>query len=492
MKRHPWYRAANVGTFVLLCLLTTGSRSAATAPAEHPNVLLIVIDDMGWKDTGVYGSDFYETPNIDRLASQGARFAQFYTAGSVCSPTRASIMTGKSPARVHITDWIGGDDRGKLLPAAYERELPLSEFSIGEAFQAGGYDTGYIGKWHLGQLEASGPAHQGFAFTRAVNHAGQPGSHFAPYKSASRTDTDVPDLEGDAPRTYLTDRLTTEAVQFIRTSRTKPFFLVLSHYAVHTPLEAKTELAAKYAAKRDARGSSALPALQAEGPTSMTKMQQDHATYAAMVESVDASVGVLMHALDSLDMAKNTIVVFMSDNGGLSTLLGSASRIPTSNAPLRAGKGWLYEGGIRAPFLVRWPGGVPAKRVINTPTISTDVYPTLLELAGLPALRTQTLDGVSVAPLLTGKGSVSSRSLFWHFPHYHDSGSTPSGAIRSGSLKLIEWFESGEVELYDLARDPGEHHDVSKERPRDAATLRAQLATWRIRVDANMPQRALR
>jgi arylsulfatase A-like enzyme len=481
-------RAALALAVSALVALTPAARPAAQRAGPRPNVLLIVIDDMGWKDTAVYGSAFYETPNIDRLAADGARFSQFYTAGTVCSPTRASLMTGKAPARVHITDWIGGsDDSGRLLPATYEPQLALEELTIGEAFQAGGYDTGYIGKWHLG-TGAFMPARQGFAFTRAVNQAGQPGSYFAPFKSASSPDTDVPELGDAAPGDYLTDRLTTEAIGFMRTTRSRPFFLVLSHYAVHTPIQAKSDVTDKYAAKRDRQPATTIPAAQAEGATSMTKMHQDHATYAAMVESVDDSVGQLMRTLDALGVAKNTIVVFTSDNGGLSTLRGTGERMPTSNAPLRAGKGWVYEGGIRAPLIVRWPGMIPRGAVVDMPTISTDLYPTLLQLAGLPSRPRQHVDGLSVAPILRGREGRSRDALYWHFPHYHGSGSAPSGAIRKGSLKLIEWFEDGRVELYDLAQDPGERHDLASERPREAAALRADLARWRVAVGARMPR----
>lgn len=479
------------GVFGLACtvplLVLASSRPPALRPsADQPNVLVILIDDMGWKDTGSYGSTFYETPNIDRLAAEGARFSQFYTAGSVCSPTRASLMSGKYPARVHITDWIGGDDTGKLLPAPYEHQLPLSEFTIGEAFQAGGYATGYIGKWHLGD-DPYMPVEQGFAWTRAVNHAGQPGSYFAPFKSASMPDTDVPELTDAKPGEYLTDRLTTEAMRFIETPRTQPFFLVLSHYAVHTPLQSKPELADKYVAKRDREPRDTTPPMTAEGPASMTKMHQDHPTYAGMIESVDISVGLLLRTLDSLGIAKNTIVVFVSDNGGLSTLLGAGRGAPTSNAPLRAGKGWLYEGGIRAPLIVRWSGKVPPGTVIGTPAISNDIYPTLLALAGLPLRPEQHQDGISLASVVRGTGLVSREALYWHFPHYHGSGSTPSGAIRRGSLKLIEWFEDARVELYDLARDPGEAHNLAAERPGDVAALKADLAHWRSSVGALMP-----
>jgi arylsulfatase A-like enzyme len=455
---------------------------------EKPNVLLVLIDDLGAIDTGVTGSTFYETPNIDRLTAQGARFSHFYTAGSVCSPTRASLMTGKSPARLHITDWIGGNGTGKLVPPPYEHQLPLDEFTLGEAFAAGGYDTGYIGKWHLGAGSFL-PSNQGFAFTRAVNAAGQPGAYFAPYQSQTRPETNVPQLEDAPPNEYLTDRLTREAVKFIEKPRSRPFFLVLAHYAVHTPLQAKADATAKYAARRDGLAASGGPETRAEGPGAMTKLRQDHPTYAAMVESMDASVGNLMKTLDTLKIADNTVVVFLSDNGGLSTLAGSADRAPTSNLPLRAGKGWLYEGGIRAPLIVRWPGRIRGGAVIETPAISNDLYPTLLELSGLPARPSQHKDGASLAPLLRGRGTLSRDALYWHFPHYHDSGGTPSGAIRKGSLKLIEWFEDGRAELYDLASDPGESRDLARERPADAAALRADLSRWRDGVGARMPMR---
>ena len=244
----------------------------------------------------------------------------------------------------------------------------------------------------------------------------------------------------------------------------------------------------RYATKRDRQPVPSGPATVAEGPTAMTKLHQDHPTYAAMIESTDASIGALMQALDSAGLAANTIVVFVSDNGGLSTLLRSADRMPTSNAPLRAGKGWLYEGGIRAPLGVRWPGVIPAGLVIDAATISTDLYPTLLDLAGLPARPSQHVDGVSLAPLLQGGDGEPHPALYWHFPHYHGSGNTPSGAIRKGPLKLIEWFDDDRVELYDLARDPGESRDLASDRPADTARLRAELVQWRLDVGADMPR----
>ncbi|MBL9140466.1 MAG: sulfatase-like hydrolase/transferase, partial [Phycisphaerae bacterium] len=273
----------------------------AEPPPSHPNVLVILVDDLGWKDLGVTGSQFYETPNIDRLAAEGTRFAQFYSAGAVCSPTRASLMTGKSPARLHMTDWIGAsaDPRAATPSATYERQLPLAEHTVAEAFADAGYDTGYIGKWHLGS-EGSMPAQHGFAWSRAVNGAGQPTSHIAPYAREPAKRTDVPDLGDAPPGEYLTDRLTTEAIRFMQTPREKPFFLVLSHYAVHTPIQAPKEVVDRYAAKKAA-------ALGRESHADSS------ATYAAMIERLDLGVGRLLECLDSLHIADRTLVVFTSD-----------------------------------------------------------------------------------------------------------------------------------------------------------------------------------
>ncbi len=458
------------------------------AQGPPPSFLLFVVDDLGWMDSAVYGSTFYDTPHIDRLAAEGARFTQFYAASSVCSPTRASLMTGKHPARLHLTNWIGGEQRGLLLPAEYIRALPLEELTLGEAFRQAGYRTGYIGKWHLG---ANGhmPDRQGFDAVRAVNHAGQPGSYFFPYEKPDRPVTNVPDLEDGREGEYRTDRLTAAAVRFVRASRDEPFLLVLSHYAVHTPLESKAELTEKYARRAAALPKPTRPLRAPEGETAVTKGRQDHPVYGGMVDSLDESLGRLLQELEDLGLASRTAILFVSDNGGLSTLVTKKTHrdIPTSNHPLRAGKGWLYEGGIRIPFIVRWPGVVEPGSVVDAPAATTDVYPTMLAMAGLAPLPDQHRDGINLWPLIRGDEEASERDLYWHFPHYHGSGNTPSSAIRSGDLKLIEWLEDDRVELFDLARDPGESKDLAESRPDERDRLRAKLHAWRLEVDARMP-----
>ncbi|MGI9629108.1 MAG: sulfatase [Longimicrobiales bacterium] len=481
MKRYP----VTVRLGGLLAALAL-SGCAPTEDQRPANVVVILIDDMGWMDTSVYGSSFYDTPNIDRLAAEGVQFTQFYTASSVCSPTRASIMTGKHPARLDLTNWIGGEQNGLLDQAQYIRRLPQEEVTIGEAFQAAGYTTGYVGKWHLGE-EGHLPVSQGFEFNFAVNHAGQPGSYFPPYSNSNMPATDVPDLAGDSSDAYLTDRLTDASLAFIESSQADPFLLVLSHYAVHTPLEAPAEVVGRYQAKADALGPEGEEHYESERAAD-TKLRQDHPTYAAMVESTDQSVGRILEKLDELDLDERTVVVFLSDNGGLSTLTRRSFNQATANVPLRAGKGWLYEGGIRVPFIVRWPGKVPAGRSVSTPAMSTDLFPTLLELANLPTLPAQHVDGVSLAELIAGgREGEAHDALFWHFPHYHGSGNRPGGAARIGDLKLVEWFEDGALELYDLSSDLGERRDLASERPDDVARLSSALHQWRDDLDANMP-----
>jgi len=378
-----------------------------------------------------------------------------------------------------------------LLQADYLRQLPLEEVTLGEAFAEAGYATGYIGKWHLGADDEFLPGAQGFGWTGAVNRAGQPGSYFPPYRNPDWPITDVPGLEGDSPDAYLTDRLTDEAIEFLEETHNRPFLLVLSHYAVHTPLQARDDDAAPY---RDR--ASALAPLDG-GPTedengrSTTKLRQDHAVYAGMIASVDRSLSRVTGALDSLGLAGRTAIVFLSDNGGLSTLSGDrGDRAPTANRPLRAGKGWLYEGGIRIPLVIRWPG-IDAGRAgttLRVPAMTTDLFPTLLAMAGIPPMDRQ-LDGVNLAPLMTGESEVvEERDLFWHFPHYHGSGNRPGGAILSRDLKLVEWFEDGSLELYDLAADPGESLDLADSAPAQVEKLRARLAGWRDSIDAAMPR----
>ena len=468
--------------------LATVTLVVGCAPADdvEPNIVFVVIDDLGWADTGVYGSSFHETPNIDRLAADGARFAQFYAASPVCSPTRASIMTGKYPARLNITNLIGGEQQGRLLQAEYDRELSLDEHTFGDAFQAIGYATAYIGKWHLGG-EGYHPENRGFDLNVAGHQAGQPGSYFFPYKNERQPRFDVPDLEEGAVGEYLTDRLTTESLRFIEANQDRPFLLVLSHYAVHTPLESKEALAARYEAKADRLPPGDGPAFLPEGTTGTTKQRQDHAVYAGMIQSTDESIGLILDKLEELGISERTIVVFVSDNGGLSTLANGSTRSPTSNLPLRAGKGWLYEGGIRSPLIVKWPGFTEPGTVIDDPAITNDLFPTLMEMAQVPLSLSFEGDAESLVPLLRGAEALDRNALYWHFPHYHGSGNTPTGAIRSGDYKLIEWFEDGRVELYNLAEDVGETTDLATQMPEKTEELLGMLRAWRQQVDARMP-----
>jgi arylsulfatase A-like enzyme len=470
--------------FTAHVVLLLATMLACSGNDATPNVVLVIVDDLGWRDLGVYGSTFYKTPAIDSLARTGALFTQFYAASPVCSPTRASLMTGRHPARLGITNWIGGERDGSLLQAEYERQLALEEYTLGEAFRDAGFATGYIGKWHLGVAPYL-PDSQGFDVTVAVNDGGQPSSHFHPYRAAHTPRLDVPDLEDGAEGEYLTDRLTEEAVRFIESHRDRPFLLVLSHYAVHTPLQAPDELVQRYAERSQAlRGSD--PGSVPEGPNAFTKLRQDHPVYAAMVERVDRSLDRLLETLDARGLTERTIVVLVSDNGGLSTVEGRETGMPTSNEPLRAGKGWLYEGGIRIPLIVRAPS-VEAGTVVTQPGVTMDLFPTLLDLAGLEPLPAQHRDGSSLVPLLVGAEREAAPLLSWHFPHYHGSGNVPSGAIRAGDWKLIEWFETGAVELYDLATDSAEVVDVAAVREAVADSLRMLLAEWRATVAAGMP-----
>ncbi len=450
---------------------------------KRPNFVFFLIDDLGWKDLGCYGSTFNETPNIDRLASEGMRFTNAYAACPVCSPTRASIMTGKYPARLGITDWIGAAQK----PTAYRDHLPLEEVTIAEALKEAGYATGYVGKWHLATSGTDRrqyyPDRQGFDVNVGGDNSGQPPTYFYPYVKAKRSLETMP--SGGKEGEYLTDRLTDEALKFIDASKDRSFLLYLAHYAVHTPLESKMELAEKYRIK-----AAGLP--QPKGPRTApvygpysTRMVQDHAVYAGMVQSVDESVGRVMGRLAELGLERNTIVIFMSDNGGLSTVPRDG---PTCNLPLRAGKGWLYEGGIREPMLVKWPGVVKAGSVCDEPVVSTDFYPTMLEMAGLPLKPKQHVDGVSLAGLLKGTGPLARKAIYWHYPHYHGSGNRPSGAIRAGDYKLIEWYEDGKVELYNLKDDLEERHDLATTMPQKVAELRQILHTWRGQVGAKMPE----
>ncbi|MCX8155432.1 MAG: sulfatase [Verrucomicrobiae bacterium] len=441
-----------------LLLLVGGIGSNAVLPLqaapERPNFIFILVDDLGWTDAGCYGSRFYQTPHLDRLAREGMRFTQAYAACTVCSPTRAAILTGKYPARLHLTDWIAGHARpyARLKPPAWTKYLPAEELTLAEALKPLGYATASIGKWHLGGTN-SYPEKHGFDFNLGGTDRGQPPSYFAPYKIAT-----LPD--GPAGE-YLTDREAAEACRFIEQNRARPFFLYLPHHAVHTPLQAKREVQEQYLARIQ--------------PGS----RQTNAAYAAMVQSVDDSVGRILDKLAELKLAERTLIFLTSDNGGLVPV--------TDNSPLRAGKGSAYEGGVRVIAIVKWPGVTPPGSVNDTPIISMDFYPTLLEIAGVPLRPGQRMDGESLVPLLRGTGRLQRTALFWHYPHYHPGGATPYGAIREGDFRLVEFFEDHRLELYDLKNDIGETQNLAAARPELAARLRARLAAWRQEVGAQMP-----
>ncbi len=454
------------------------------APARRPNVVFFVVDDLGWMDLGYAGSAFYDTPNIDALAASGMRFSDAYATCPVCSPSRASLLTGKYPQRLGITDYIsssGGNQpeqwqrNSKLLPAAYADRLEHGEVTLAEAFRAADYATFFAGKWHLGP-EGHWPEDQGFDVNRGGLERGGPyggDKYFSPYGN--------PRLADGPPGEHLPARLAQEARGFIedQVRAARPFLCYLSFYSVHTPLMAREDLRLKYEARRE--GLAQEEVFGTEGARKLRRVQE-HAVYAGMVEAMDQAVGVVLEGLRELGLEESTIVVFTSDNGGLSTSEGH----PTSNLPLRAGKGWLYEGGVREPTLVRWPGVTPPGSASSAVITGTDFYPTLLEMAGLPARPEQHLDGTSFVAALRGQPTRRG-PVYWHYPHYGNQGGSPGAAVRDGDLKLIEFFEDDTVELYDLAQDLGESRNLASSRPDDVARLRASLDAWQRRVGATFP-----
>jgi arylsulfatase A-like enzyme len=462
------------GQLFVVVVSIIGVRVNAESP---PNVVLFVMDDLGATDLGCFGSTFYETPHLDRLAASGMRFTAAYAACPVCSPTRASIMTGRYPQRTGITDYIGNGNQPdkwnrntRLLPAPYANQLALAERTIAETLRDAGYATCSCGKWHLGG-KGFLPTEQGFDVNIAGYAAGSPRSYFPPYQN--------PHLKDGPAGEYLPLRLANEAGQFITANADRPFFVYVPLNSVHTPLQAIPELIEKYEAKA-AGLKSAGPASRREWDTRV-RLVQNHPTYAAMIESMDAAVGIVLEKLSELKLTDNTVVIFTSDNGGLSTAEGR----PTSNVPLRAGKGWLYEGGIRVPTIVRWPGVTSPGSSCATPIISNDYFPTLLEIVNQRLEPDRAVDGVSVVPLLRGE-SLQERPLFWHYPHYGNQGGMPGGAVRDGRWKLIEWYE-GFTELYDLEADPSESKNVAQEHTDIVAELRQRLSQWRREVGAKMP-----
>jgi arylsulfatase A len=457
----------------IIQLLLFGSFAGAlpaSGPAERPNIVLILVDDMGWKDGGCFGSKFYRTPQIDALAAAGMRFTTAYAACAVCSPTRAALMTGKYPARLHLTDWIPGEGAPKnsrFRVPDWQEHLPLEETTLATALKKLRYTTAHIGKWHLGGGEYL-PQHQGFETNIAGGATGHPASYFWPY-GATNNPHRVPGLaqRGGEEGEYLTDQLTDEALSFIEANRAKPFYLNFCHYAVHAPLMGKQEFIDAAADRAGADG-------------------QSNAVYAAMIASVDESVGRIVSKLEELRLADHTLVIFTSDNGGAVHFGQPAA---TSNSPLRNGKGSAYEGGLRVPLLVKMPGVTRAGSVSDTPVITMDIFPTLLELVGADRSASRTaVDGVSLVSLLHGEPETPHQELFWHYPHYWNGGRiSPYSVARVGDWKLIRFYESGQEELYNLSSDLAEKHDLAAANPEERKNLSARLDAWLKEVGAQMP-----
>jgi arylsulfatase A len=461
-------------SLVFISLLAApGLLASANAAARPPNIVIILADDLGWADVGANGSSFFRTPQIDSLARAGVRFTDAYAAAPVCSPTRAALLTGKHPARLHLTDWLPGrPDRPdqKLARPVIQQQLPLEEITLAEALKPAGYVSAHVGKWHLGGAGFS-PLEQGFTVNVAGDHTGTPLSYFAPFQRDGRF---MPGLEQAPAGEYLTDRLTDEALKFIEANREKPFFLHFAHYTPHTPLQAKPEL---------------IDINLARTPTGA----QTNAIYAAMLDSLDASVGRVLGKLEQLGLADNTIVIFTSDNGGLSTREGPNTPA-TSNTPWRNGKGYLQEGGLRVPLFMKWPGRIRAGGVEPTPVSSIDFFPTLLAMAGVPSRHA--VDGMNLDGVLRGTAQPPRRPLFWHYPHYSNQarspgapvGGGPGAAMRDGEWKLIQHFETGFHELYDLSADPGEANNLADAMPERVLDMGKRLHAWQGSVKAQWPK----
>jgi arylsulfatase A-like enzyme len=428
------------------------------ALGEKPNIIFILADDLGWAELGCYGNKFNETPNLDKLANQGMRFTQAYATAPVCSPYRAALMTGQYPARIGITDYLRPNDA---------KHLSTDYVTIAETLHQADYTTGIIGKWHLtgytnhGAKEISPHLHGFDEVIVSENRGIGGGSYFHPYHFNREIEKRLTGKE------YLVDRCNLEAVEFIARHKDTPFFLYLSHYAVHTRLLGKDELVAKYGNKPGA------------GKGNRAKLNNPH--LAAQLKSIDEGVGMIMNKLDELGIADNTVLIFTSDNGG-------EDRV-TSNAPLRAGKSTLYEGGIREPLIVRWPKVIKRASLCNKPTSNIDFYPTFLHLAGSRANHSQQLDGISILPLLKNpKAKLRRDTFYWHYPleKPHFLGGRSAGAIRKGNFKLIEFFDTGQLELYNLADDISERHNLTSEMPDKANELKKRLAKWRTEVGAKI------
>ncbi len=446
---------------LLITALSSVSFSQQPPPAERPNIVVLLADDLGWTGLHCFGSDLYETPNLDALAASGVKFTDAYAACTVCSPTRASIMTGLYPARLRLTDFIAGQDRpfAKLRIPNWTKQLRSQQTTIAEVLQDAGYRTGHIGKWHLeakGPSSAeTGPTAQGFDV-----------SHEKP--AAARGYILGGEVRSQSGSNYLTDYLTDKACGFISESKSNPFFLYFAYHVPHTPIEGRSDLVEYFEKKVT--------------PTAT----HNNPVYAAMVASLDQSAGRVLAQLRQEGLAENTIVIFTSDNGGLTQRYGKHDGF-TENLPLRRGKGSAYEGGVRVPMIVRWPGVTTPGEVCDEPVMTIDFFPTLLDVAGIKRDETSAIDGRSIVPLLKDTDHPIVRNLYWHYPHYHAGGDGPYSAVRSGDHRLIEFHEDNSVQLYDLTSDPGEQHDLAAAMPDRAAELRSDLHRWRQSVQAQMP-----
>ena len=460
-------------TLIWAVLLTSCQEQKKTQ-----NFVFILVDDLGWNDLGYAGSTFYETPYIDALSQESIQFTQAYASGSVCSPSRAAILTGKHPARLHITDWIPGQrpKNQRLNCPPILNELPLEETTLAEVLLFHGYRTFFAGKWHLGN-EGFFPEDQGFEINKGGHHRGSPpGGYYSPYKNPQLTDGP----EGE----YLTDRLTEESIHFLDTVGEQPFFLYLPFYTVHTPIQANKQYVDKFEQKRAELGMNETPSREEGG--GVTTLRQDNAAYASMLYALDKNIGRLIETLKAKGLYEHTTLVFTSDNGGLSTLDKRRKRLaPTSLLPLRAGKGWLYEGGIRVPLLIKPAHYTGGARVSHEPVIGHDFYPTLLSLAGIATKPTEKIDGIDLSPILLENQSLAREELFWHYPHYHGSAWTPGAALRQGDWKVIEFYETNTVELYNLAEDISETQDLSQQYPEKTKALLTRLHERQKDLDAS-------
>ncbi|TAD85785.1 MAG: DUF4976 domain-containing protein [Bacteroidetes bacterium] len=472
----------------MLLLTFCLAQKVSTQPlAKKPNVIIILADDLGWADLQCNGSTFYETPNLNALTQAGTNFTQAYATSPVCSPTRASLLTGKLPVKTGITDWIPGRHANgnakpyeKMLGATTANALALQENTLAEQLQHNGYTTFFAGKWHLGDDKAYWPEQQGFATNIGGWGKGSPtgrindstGGYFTPYKNPQITD--------GPPGEYLTNRLTDACLNFIDTNKNRPFLLLYSMYAVHNPLQAPRSLIDKYLLKRAAMPQHPQstfvkdePWMEAESGW-QRRTVQENAVYAAMVENMDDNVGKIMRKLKALGIDDNTIVIFTSDNGGLSTAEGS----PTANGPLRAGKGWLYEGGIRVPFILYWKGKLAQTVTADMPITLADIFPTVAKAADKTYKKPAALDGDDILQARTKKNTTKNRPLFWHYPHYSNQGGRPAAAIRLGNWKLIYNYEDQLAELYDLKHDVGEQNNLATQQTAKLASLKAMLMQW--------------